>query len=97
MSGRLTKEEQRRSRPAGNFPPYVRACLRRGLRFRAAALAVSVLAAAFFAVAWWWGVGHGSLAGSVPLKAGLACAAQVVITVFLALELRAAQREQEES
>lgn len=97
MFRRLTKEEQRRNRPAGNFPPYVRACLRRGLRFRAAALAVSALAAVFFAVAWWWGSDHGSLAGIVPLKAGLACAAQVVITVFLALELRAAGKEQEAS
>ncbi len=58
---------------------------------------MSALAAVFFAVAWWWGLGHGSLAGIVPVKAGLACAAQVVITVFLALELRAARREQDES
>ncbi len=94
MSHRLTPEERRRSRPAGNFPPYVRACLRRGLRFRAAALMVSALAVVFFAAAWWWGLSHGSLAGIVPLKAGLACVAQVVITVFLALELRAARKEQ---
>jgi uncharacterized membrane protein len=93
MPDHLTRDEERRRRPAGNSPAYVQACLRRGLRFRAIALLISCLATVFFAVAWWWGLGHGSLAAIVPLKAGLACVAQAAATVLLALDLRAAKRD----
>jgi hypothetical protein len=79
--------------PAGNWPPYVRACLRRGLRFRALALAVSLLATGFFATALWLALAGEEVLGMGTFQAGLGCISQLVASVFLALDLLAASNE----
>ena len=84
--------------PAGNWPPYVRACLRRSLRLRAVALGVSVVGTAFFAHALWWRFQWADILGmrSV-LAAGFACAGQFGVSVCLAVELYLAAKEQHKS
>jgi hypothetical protein len=79
--------------PAGNWPPYVQACLRRGLRFRAIALAISLLATTFFCAALWLALRGEDLLGIGPAQAGIACAGQLGASLFLALDLLAATRE----
>jgi len=85
---------RRRDLPAGNWPPYVQACLRKAARFRATALAVSSLGSVFFAVAAWFALGGEGLLGIGAAQASLAFVGQLGASVFLALDLRAAQREQ---
>jgi len=84
---------RRRGLPAGNWPPYVQACLRRALWLRALALAISSLGTAFFAVVVWRGLDGPGLLGMGTTQAGLACFGQFGASVFLALDLHAAQRE----
>jgi len=84
---------RRHTPPAGNWPPYVQACLRKGLWFRAAALAISSLGTAFFATALWLGCRGHNLLGVQPAQAGLALLGQSAASVFLALDLFAARRE----
>ena len=86
-------QERRRGLPAGNDPAYVAACLRRGLRFRAAAVAISGLATALFGVALWLALHGDSLLGIDVRQAVIGCVCQSAATVFLALELRAARRD----
>jgi len=78
---------------AGNWPPYVRACLRKGLRFRALALGISLLGAAFFAAALWLARQGQFLLGITTFQAGLACLGLLAAAVGLALDLRAARKE----
>jgi len=83
---------RRRDLPAGNWPPYVQARLRTALRYRALALAVSCVGTAFFAVAVWFALGGEGLLGIGSIQAGLAFCGQLSASIFLALDLRAAQR-----
>ncbi len=85
---------RRREPPAGTWPPYVQACLRKALRYRGIALVISSLGTAFFAIAVWFALGGESLLGIGAVQAGLAFAGQLGASVFLALDLRAARREQ---
>ena len=78
-------------RPAGNNPAYVVACLRRGVQFRAVAVAISALATLLFGAALWLAERGGSLLGMEARQAGIGCVCQCAATVFLALELRAAR------
>jgi hypothetical protein len=84
---------RRRDLPAGNWPPYVQACLRTALRYRSLALAVSCAGTAFFAVAVWFARGGENLLGIGSAQAGLAFCGQLGASILLALDLRAAQRE----
>ena len=79
--------------PAGNWPPYVQACLRTALRYRALALGISCGGTAFFAVAVWFALGGEGLLGIRSVEAGLAFGGQVGASIFLALDLRAARHE----
>ena len=85
---------RKREPPAGNWPPYVQACLRKALRYRGIALMVSSLGTAFFAVAVWFALGGEELLGIGAAQAGLAFAGQLGASIFLALDLRAARGEQ---
>ncbi len=84
---------KKRDAPAGNWPPYVRACLRRSLLFRFLAAGVSALASIFFAVALWMAGRERVLLGIDRPEAALALVAQLGATVFLILDLVAAKRE----
>ncbi len=86
-------QSRRLGRPAGNDPAYVAACLRRGLRFRAAALAVSCAATVLFGLALWLALRGGSLLGIDARQGAIGCICQSGVSVLLALELRAARRD----
>ena len=73
--------------------PYVRQCLRRGLWFHGAALAVSLAGSAFFATALWLATHQRGLLGLDAFRATLALATQLAASVCLALEVLTARRE----
>ena len=85
---------RKRTLPAGNWPPYVQACLRRSMWFRFLAVGVSLLGTVFFALALWRASLGRDLLGIAPAQAALALIGQLGATVFLALELLAAAREE---
>lgn len=85
---------RKRNLPAGNWAPYVQACLRKSLWFRFVALLVSSLGTAFFAAAVWFALGGEDLLGINAMQAGLAFCGQLGASLFLALDLRAARRDQ---
>ena len=84
---------RKRDLPAGNWPPYVRQCVRRGLWLHGAALAVSLAGSAFFATALWLATHQRELLGLDAFRATLALVAQLVASVCLALQLLTARRE----
>jgi len=86
--------KRKRTLPAGNWPPYVQACLRKSLRFRFLAVGVSSLGTVFFALALRMASLGRELLGIGPVQAALALIGQLGATVFLVLDLLAAMREQ---
>ena len=88
--------KRERNLPAGNWAPYVKWCIQRGLWLRGAAVAVSAAGCIFFAVALWLATQDRAVLGIDVFRATLALIAQVGATVFLALELAAARREYRE-
>jgi len=86
---------RKRALPAGNWPPYVQACLRKSLWFRFLAVGVSSLGTFFFALALWMAALGRDLLGIGFAQAALALIGQFGATIFLALELLAAVREQQ--
>jgi len=84
---------RRRTLPAGNWPPYVQACLRKSLWFRAGALGVSAAGTIFFAVALWLSLDEEGLLGIGAVPATIAFVSQFGATIFLALDLLAARQE----
>jgi len=84
---------RRRRLPAGNWPPYVQACWRKGLRFRRLALVCSELATAFFLAALWRAWQGRELLGLDAVRAGIACVCQLGVCIALALDLAAARKE----
>ena len=85
-----------RNLPAGNWEPYVRWCIRRGLWLRGAALGVSVAGCVFFAVSLSLAMQDRAILGIDTFRGAVGFVAQVGVSVFLALELAVARREYRE-